>query len=61
MKHLTVMRVCDMLQDTRDRMLELDESQDAATLELLYQKYITLYHEHLRNLYESTPIRKSST
>jgi hypothetical protein len=61
MKHLTVMRVCDMLQDTRDRMLELDESQDAATLELLYQKYLKLYHEYLRDLTESTPIRKSST
>ena len=56
MKHLRVMRVCDLLQDTRDRMLELDESDDAAMLELLYQKYIQLYHEHLRDLYESTPI-----
>jgi hypothetical protein len=55
------MRICDLLQDARDCMLELDESEDAAMLELLYQKYITLYHEHLRNLYESTPIRKSST
>jgi hypothetical protein len=55
------MRICDLLQDARDRMLELDESEDAATLELLYQKYIALYYEHLRNLYESTPIRKSST
>ena len=56
MKHLRVMRVCDLLQDARDRMLELDETDDAATLELLYQKYITLYHEYLRNLYESTSI-----
>ena len=55
------MRVCDLLQDARDRMLELDESEDAATLELLYQKYITLYHEYLRDLYESTPISKSSS
>ena len=61
MKHLRVMRVCDLLQDARDRMLELDESDDAATLELLYQKYITLYHEYLRDLYESTPVSKSST
>ena len=56
MKHLRVMRVCDLLQDARDRMLELDESDDAAMLELLYQKYIQLYHEYLRDLYESTPI-----
>jgi hypothetical protein len=57
MKHLRVMRVCDLLQDARDRMLELDESEDAATLELLYQRYIQLYHEYLRDLLESTPIR----
>lgn len=57
MKHLRVMRVCDLLQDARDRMLELDESEDAATLELLYQRYIKLYHEYLRDLLESTPIR----
>ena len=55
------MRICDLLQDARDRMLELDESDDAAMLELLYQKYIQLYHEHLRDLYESTPISKSSS
>lgn len=61
MKHLRIMRICDLLQDARDRMLELDESDDAAMLELLYQKYIQLYHEHLRDLYESTPISKSST
>lgn len=61
MKHIRIMQVCDMLQDTRDRMLELDEIEDAAMIELLYQKYIQLYHEYLRNLYESTPIRKSST
>jgi len=61
MKHLKVMRVCDLLQDARDRMLELDETEDAAMIELLYQKYIRLYHEYLRNLYESTPISKSSS
>ncbi len=55
------MRVCDLLQDARDRMLELDESEDAATLELLYQKYTKLYHEYLRDLYESTPVSKSSS
>jgi len=47
MTHLRIMRVCDLLQDTRDRMLELAEPEDAATLELLYQKYIKLYHEYL--------------
>jgi hypothetical protein len=57
MKHLRVMRVCDLLQDARDRMLELNETEDAATLELLYQRYIKLYHEYLRDLLESTPIR----
>jgi len=56
MKHLRVMRVCDLLQDARDRMLELNETEDAATLELLYQRYIQLYHEYLRDLTESTPI-----
>ena len=56
MKHLRVMRVCDLLQDARDRMLELEETEDAAMLELLYQKYIRLYHEYLRDLTESTPI-----
>ena len=56
MKHLRVMRICDLLQDARDRMLELDETEDAATLELLYQRYIKLYHEYLRDLLESTPI-----
>ena len=61
MKHLRIMRICDLLQDARDRMLELDESDDAAMLELLYQKYIQLYHEHLRDLLESTPISKSSS
>jgi len=56
MKHLRVMRVCDLLQDARDRMLELDETEDAAVTELLYQKYIKLYHEYLRDLVKSTPI-----
>ena len=56
MKHLRVMRVCDLLQDARDRMLELDESEDAAMIELLYQKYIKVYHECIRDLYESTPV-----
>jgi hypothetical protein len=56
MKHLRVMRVCDLLQDARDRMLELNETEDAATLELLYQRYTKLYHEYLRDLLESTPI-----
>ena len=50
------MRVCDLLQDARDRMLELDETEDAAVTELLYQKYIKLYHEYLRDLVKSTPI-----
>ena len=56
MKHLRVMRICDLLQDARDRMLELNQTEDAAILELLYQKYIKLYHEYLRDLTESTPI-----
>ena len=56
MRHLRVMRICDLLQDARDRMLELDQTEDAATLELLYQRYIKLYHEYLRDLTESTPI-----
>jgi len=56
MKHLRVMRICDLLQDARDRMLELDETEDAATLELLYQRYTKLYHEYLRDLTQSTPI-----
>jgi hypothetical protein len=55
------MRVCDLLQDARDRMLELDETEDAATLELLYQKYTKLYHEYLRDAFESTPISTGST
>ncbi len=42
------MKLCDKLQDARDRMLELDESEDAATLELLYQKYLQRYHEYIR-------------
>jgi hypothetical protein len=50
MKHLRVMRVCDLLQDARDRMLELNETEDAATLELLHQRYIKLYHEYLRDI-----------
>ena len=44
------MRVCDLLQDARDRMLELNETEDAATLELLYKRYIQLYHEYLRDI-----------
>jgi hypothetical protein len=56
MKHLRVMRVCDLLQDARDRMLELNETEDAATIELLYQRYTKLYHEYLRDLLKSTPI-----
>lgn len=56
MKHLRVMRICDLLQDARDRMLELDQVEDAATIELFYQRYIKLYHEYLRDLTESTPI-----
>jgi hypothetical protein len=56
MKHLRVMRVCDLLQDARDRMLELNEPEDAATIELLYQRYIQLYYEYLRDLTQSTPI-----
>jgi hypothetical protein len=43
------MKLCDKLQDARDRMLELDESEDAATLELLYQKYLQRYHEYIRS------------
>jgi len=56
MRHLRVMRICDLLQDARDRMLELDQVEDAATIELFYQRYIKLYHEYLRDLTESTPI-----
>lgn len=48
MKHLTIMKICDLLQDTRNRMLELSEYEDSDIVELLYQKYIKLYHEHLR-------------
>jgi hypothetical protein len=44
------MRVCDLLQDARDRMLELDKTEDAAILELLCQRYIGLYHEYLRDI-----------
>ena len=56
MRHLRVMRICDLLQDARDRMLELDQVEDAATIELFYQRYTKLYHEYLRDLTESTPI-----
>ena len=56
MKHLRVMRICDLLQDARDRMLELDQTEDAATIELLYQRYNKLYYEYLRDLTQSTPI-----
>ena len=55
------MHICDLLQDARDRMLELDEQHDAAMMELFYQKYIKLYHEYIRNLYESTPVSDSPT
>jgi hypothetical protein len=48
MGHLDIMKMCDKLQDVRDRMLELDEPEDAATLELLYQKYLLIYHEYIR-------------
>lgn len=50
MKHLRVMRICDLLQDARDRMLELNQTEDAEYLELLYQKYIKLYHEYLKQI-----------
>jgi hypothetical protein len=49
MSHLDIMKMCDKFQDCRDTLLELDESGDAATLELLYQKYIKLYHEYIRS------------
>lgn len=49
MNHLDIMKLCDKFQDARDRMLELDESEDAATLELLYQKYLQRYHEYIRS------------
>jgi hypothetical protein len=49
MGHLDIMKMCDKLQDVRDRMLELDEPEDAAILELLYQKYLLIYHEYLRS------------
>jgi len=61
MEHLRVMHICDLLQDARDRMLELDEQHDAAMIELFYQKYTKLYHEYIRNLYESTPVSNSPT
>ncbi|UYA57547.1 hypothetical protein SCREM1_90 [Synechococcus phage S-CREM1] len=48
MNHFTVIKLCDKLQDARDILLELDESEDSAMLELLYQKYITKYHEYFR-------------
>lgn len=38
-----------MLQSARDGALELDQLEDAAILELLYQKYIKLFHEYLRS------------
>jgi len=49
MKHLRILKVCDMLQDVRDSALELNQPEDAAILELLYKKYIKLYHEYLRS------------
>ena len=49
MKHLHVMKLCDALQASRDYMLELNEPDDAEILELLYQRYIKLYHEYLRS------------
>lgn len=49
MKHLRILKICDMLQSVRDDALELDQPEDAAILELLYQKYIKLFHEHLRS------------
>ena len=48
MSHLDIMKLCDKLQDSRDILLELDEQEDSATLELLYQKYLLLYHEYIR-------------
>lgn len=47
MTHIKIMKLCDSLQDSRDILLELDKSEDAATVELLYQKYIKLYHEYI--------------
>lgn len=49
MTHFTIMKICDALQETRNRMLELNQSEDASLMEEFYQKYIKLYHEHLRN------------
>lgn len=48
MSHLDIMKICDKLQNVRDLMLELNESEDAAILELFYQKYLLLYHEYIR-------------
>jgi hypothetical protein len=48
MTHFNIMKLCDKLQDSRNILLELDEPEDSATLELLYQKYLLLYHEYIR-------------
>ena len=61
MEHLRIMKISDLLQDARNRMLELDQTEDAAILELFYQKYITLYHEHLCNLYRPDVCSESSS
>jgi len=48
MTHFKIMKLCDALQEARDCMLELNEAEDAKVLELLYQRYIQLYHEYIR-------------
>ena len=60
-KHLRIMKILDLLQDAKARMLTLDESEDAAILELLYLKYLKPYHEHLCKLPRPNSVSESSS
>ena len=53
-KHFEIMKLCDSLQMARNILLELDEPEDSAMIELLYQKYTLQYHEYFRDLFQST-------
>ena len=54
MKHFRIMKLCDSLQTARNILLELDEPEDSAMIELLYQKYTLQFHEYFRDLFKST-------
>jgi hypothetical protein len=55
------MKILDLLQDAKARILTLDEPEDAAILELLYLKYLKLYHEYLCKLPRPDIVSESSS